>query len=215
MAARRSTSFVRAAAWPAAVATVIFAVHLPSFFHRLLDGDEAIYGTVAVLMKLGGELYGSGGVDNRPPGVFWVYALTFRAFGAYDMTAVHAVGFLAMAATCALIFLLARHLASARIALLAALFYGILTAAGNPRLLASNTEVFMMLPLTASVLLTLRRRWFWSGVLLVASGAFRQSAAINVLLVAVGVFWLESEPQRWRAITHLAAGLVTALIAGA
>ena len=215
MAARRSTSFVRAAAWPAAVATVIFAVHLPSFFHRLLDGDEAIYGTVAVLMNMGGELYGSGGVDNKPAGVFWVYALTFRAFGAYDMTAVHAVGFIAMAATCALIFLLARHLASARIALLAALFYGILTAAGNPRLLASNTEVFMMLPLTASVLLTLRRRWFWSALLLVAAGAFRQSAAVNVVVVGLGILWLEEPARRWRAAQIAIAGVVAGLIGGA
>src|SRR2546428_7506880 len=129
MAARRSTSFVRAAAWPAAVATVIFAVHLPSFFHRLLDGDEAIYGTVAVLMSMGGELYGSGGVDNKPPGVFWVYALTFRPFGAYDMAAVHAVGFLVMAATWCLIFLPSPRLACRHIRLLAALFYLILNAA--------------------------------------------------------------------------------------
>src|SRR6266581_5317889 len=215
MAARGLTISWRTAAWPTLVGISIFALHLPEFLHRLLDGDEAIYGSIAVLMNMGGALYGSGGVDNKPPGVFWAYAAAFRGFGPYQMTAVHAMGFLAMAATCVLMFVIARDLAGRRAGLLAALFYGVLTAAGNPRLLASNTEIFMMLPLTGSVLLMLRRRWFWSGVLLVAAGAFRQSAAINVLLVALGVFWLESEPQRWRAITHLAAGLVTALIAGA
>ena len=189
--------------------------HLPSFLHRLLDGDEAIYGSIAVLMNLGGGLYDSGGVDNKPPGVFWIYSLTFRLFGAYQMTAVHAVGFVAMAATCVLIFLIGRDLAGTRAGLLAALFYGVLTAAGNPRLLAANTEIFMMLPLCASALLMLRRRWFWTGALLVAAGAFRQSAAINVLLVGLAVFWLEPRDRRWHAAQVVASGLLAGLVVGA
>ena len=120
-----------AGVWPAAVALVIALAHIPEFLHRLLDGDEAIYGTIAVLMNAGGSLYGAGGVDNKPPGIFWVYSLTFRMFGDYQMTAVHAAGFLAMAATCFLLFMITRDLAGRRAGLLAALFYGILTAAGN------------------------------------------------------------------------------------
>src|SRR5207248_157146 len=202
-----------AGVWPAAVALVIAVAHIPEFLHRLLDGDEAIYGTIAVLMNAGGGLYGAGGVDNKPPGIFWVYSLTFRIFGDYQMTAVHAAGFLAMAATCFLLFVITRDLAGRRAGLLAALFYGILTAAGNPRLLASNTEIFMMLPLTASVLLMLRRRWTWSGLMLVAAGTFRQSAAANVLLVPVAIVWLESlPPARIAAAVRVTAGLALGLI---
>ena len=145
----------RAAAWPALASLVVIFAHLPQFLHRLLDGDEAIYGSIAVLMNLGGGLYADGGVDNKPPGILWVYALTFRVFGAYQTTAVHAAAFVAMAATCVLVFLIAREVTGpgggTRTGLLAALFYGLLTAAGNPRLLAANTEIFMMLPLTASM----------------------------------------------------------------
>jgi 4-amino-4-deoxy-L-arabinose transferase-like glycosyltransferase len=212
-----SSSYLRkrlpAGVWPAAVALLVAFAHVPEFVHRLLDGDEAIYGTIAALMNMGGDLYGAGGVDNKPPGVYWVYSLTFRLFGTYQMTAIHAVGFVAMAATCVLLFLVARDLAGRRAGLLAALFYGVLTAAGNPRLLASNTEVFMMLPLTASVLFMLRRNWFWSGVTVVAAGAFRQSAAANVLLVPFAIAWLES--ARPAAIARFAAGLVVGLAAGA
>ncbi|HYR50029.1 MAG TPA: glycosyltransferase family 39 protein, partial [Candidatus Eisenbacteria bacterium] len=164
--------------WAALVAITVTVAHLPSFLHRLLDGDEAVYGSIAALMNTGGQLYGSGGVDNKPPGIFWVYAATFQAAGTYQMTAIHAVALAVIAATCVVVYMIGRDVAGVRTGLLAALFYGVLTAAGNPRLLAANTELFMMLPLTASVLLMLRRRWLWSGLLLVAAGAFRQVAAV-------------------------------------
>ena len=215
MAAQGLTGFGRTGAAPALIGLAIIVAHLPSFLHRLLDGDEAVYGSIAVLTNLGGALYGAGGVDNKPPGIFWVYALTFRLFGAYQMTAIHAVALAAMAATCLVLFLIAKDLAGTRAGLLAALFYGVLTAAGNPRLLAANTEVFMMLPLCASVLFLVRRRWFWSGALLVAAGAFRQSAAANLLLAGLALFWLESPPIRARSALRLTAGLAATLLAGA
>jgi hypothetical protein len=120
-----------------------------------------------------------------------------------------------MAATCVLIFLIGRDLGSTKTGLLAALFYGVLTAAGNPRLLASNTEIFMMLPLTASVLFMFRRQWLWSGLLLVAAGAFRQVAGVNVLLVAVAVLWLEPRGGRGHAVGWFAGGVLVGLAAGA
>ena len=195
-------------------ALTVSLAHVPAFAHRLLDGDEAIYGTIAALMNDGGPLYGSGGVDNKPPGIFWIYSLTFRLFGDYQMDAVHAAGFLAMAATCVVIYLIARDIADRRTGLLAAVFYGLLTAAGNPRLLASNTEIFMMLPLSASVLFMLRRRWLWSGLLLVAAGAIRQSAAVNILLAAIGLLWLEPRASRARALGLFAGGVVGGLALG-
>jgi hypothetical protein len=201
--------------WAGLVAVTVFVAHLPSFFHRLLDGDEAIYGSIAALLNGGGQLYGPGGVDNKPPGIFWVYAATFRVAGTYQMTAIHAVGLAVIATTCVLLFVIGRDLGGFRTGLLAALFYGVLTAAGNPRLLATNTEIFMELALTASVLLMLRRRWFWSGCLLVAAGAFRQVAAVNVLLAVAGIFWLEGSDHRRRAAAWFAGGVLVSLAAGA
>jgi len=214
---KRPTSLVvtgpRAAAiWSGLAASAIVIAHLPSLLHRLLDGDEAIYGSMAVLMNLGGSLYADGGVDNKPPGIFWIYALTFRLFGAYNTEAVHAVALVVVLATCALIFLIAQELSGKQAGVLAAVFYGVLTAAGNPRLLAANTELFMMLPLAASVLLMLRRRWFWSGALIAVAFAFRQSAAVNVVLLALAVFWLEPASSRIRAMLAGAAGGIAALL---
>ncbi len=202
------------ALWAGLIAVTIFVAHLPSFLHRLLDGDEAVYGSIAALLNAGGELYGTGGVDNKPPGIFWVYAATFRAGGAYQMTAIHAIGLAVIAATCALLFVIGRDLGGIRTGLLAALFYGLLTAAGNPRLLATNTEIFMELALTASVLLMFRRHWFWSGLLLVLAGAFRQVAAVNLLLAIMGVAWLEPAGHRLRSAVSLGSGVAVALAAG-
>ncbi|TME56292.1 MAG: hypothetical protein E6I58_08475 [Chloroflexi bacterium] len=194
-------------------ALAIVLPHVPSFFHRLLDGDEAIYGSIAALMNMGGPLYAEGGVDNKPPGIFWVYAATFRVFGTYQMAAIHAVALLAVIATAFLIFLAGRQVGSTRAGVLAAIFYGVVTAAGNPRLLAANTEVFMMLPLTASVLLMLQRRWVWSGLLLAAAGALRQSAAIQVLLLPFALAYLEPRETRLRALFTFAGGLAAGLVA--
>src|SRR5260370_3460543 len=162
-------------------------------------------------MNTGAPLYGSGGVDSKQPGILVVSAATFQVAGTYEMTAIHFVGLIVMAATCVLVFVIGRDLGGVRSGLLAALFYGVLTAAGNPRLLASNTELFMMLPLTACVLLMLRLRWAWSGVLLVAAGAFRQVAAVNVLLALAGIFWLGPAGDRGRGGLWFARGGAGAL----
>ena len=133
------TKRMSAAAWPLGVAAVVALAHVPEFVHRLLDGDEAIYGSIAVLMNMGGDLYGAGGVDNKPPGIFWLYALTFRMFGDYQMTAIHAAGFIAMAATCVVIFFIARDIAGRKAGLLAALFY---KASGVVRVISTKRMPF-------------------------------------------------------------------------
>jgi 4-amino-4-deoxy-L-arabinose transferase-like glycosyltransferase len=196
--------------WGAVVAALVVLAHLPSFFHRLLDGDEAIYGAIAALMNAGGKLYADGGVDNKPPGIFWVYAATFHLFGTYQMTAIHAVSLAAVAATCAILLLIARSMGSVRAGLLAALAYGVFTGAGYPRLGAANTEVFMMLPLAASVLLQLERRWLWSGAMLALAGVFKQVAAANLLLFPVALVLLEPAERRLRAGIAFGVGLAGA-----
>src|SRR4029077_21111152 len=135
--------------WIAAGAGLVTLAHAPSFFHRLDDSDEAIYSSIAALMNAGGALYSDGGVDNKPPGIFWVYAATFRLFGTYQMTAVHVVALLFIAATCWLLFMIGRRLSSSRAGLLAAVLYGVLTAQGNPGLLAAHRGGLVMLPVRA------------------------------------------------------------------
>jgi hypothetical protein len=55
----------------------------------------------------------------------------------------------------------------------------------------------------------------WSGLLLVAAGAFRQVAAVNVLLAIAGLVWLEPPSNRLPAAARFSVGIVAALLAGA
>src|SRR2546427_11576517 len=83
----------------ASVAVLI--VHLPAFAHRLLDGDEAVYGSIDARGNQGREVSGDGGDANQPPGIFWPYAPALDLVGAYQMTAEQLVDRVVVAATCA------------------------------------------------------------------------------------------------------------------
>ena len=114
--------------WSAIATAGVLALHAPSFVHRLMDGDEAVYGAIAALMNQGGRLYADGGVDNKPPGVYWLYAATFEVFGRYQMTAIHAVELVTIAATCAVLVAIGWTMSSRRAGMVAAVLYGVLTA---------------------------------------------------------------------------------------
>ena len=171
--------------------------------HRLLDPDEAGYSAIAALMNAGGRLYADGGVDNKPPVIFWVYSLIFRAFGRYDLTAVHALKIAVVLATAGFVALIARRLAGEAAAAGAALLYIAFTAAGYGNLAAANTEVFMMLPATASFWLLLERRWLLSGAVLAVAVLTKQVAAVQVLLYPAAAILLH---LRARAVVEAAAG---------
>jgi len=196
--------------------------HLPSLVRPMLDDDEAVYATVAGLMNAGGRLYASGGVDNKFPGIYWLYALVFRACGLYAMTAVHLVALAFVLGTAAVLGSIARTLAGDDRAFgWAALFYGAFSASFYPKMLAANTELFMMLPLACSIELGLRgvprRRdgggpkhsapfLTASGGLLVVGCLFKQVALLNAAVPIVLIFRRTTGPLRLRSNLALAMG---------
>src|SRR5689334_21771518 len=56
------------------VGLVITLVHAPLLTKPFVDSDEAVYASIAALSSEVGHLYGDGGVDNKFPGIFWIYA---------------------------------------------------------------------------------------------------------------------------------------------
>jgi 4-amino-4-deoxy-L-arabinose transferase-like glycosyltransferase len=178
-------------------------------WHRVLDVDEANYGAIAALMNAGGALYGDGGVDNKPPGVFWFYSLSYRAFGLYDMRAVHVLKVLVVLATAAIVAAIARRLAGRHAGWIAALLYIVFTAAGYQKMAAANTEVLMMLPACASVLLLLQRRWVAAGAVLALAVLTKQVAVFQLALFPLAA---ATVVRGWRPVVGGAAGFAAGLV---
>ena len=164
-----------------ALAATVFC-RVPSFVRPVLDADETTFASIAALMNAGGRLYADGGVDNKFPAIYWTYAATFRVAGRYAMGAVHAVELVAVLATALLVGWCARRISqSERAGWLAVLFYGVFTSVYYPKMIAANTEIFMMLPLTAAFALVLVRgngALFAAGALIAAGGLYKQIAIV-------------------------------------
>lgn len=181
------------------VALVVTLIHAPLLTKPFVDSDEAVYASIAALTNRVGHLYAQGGVDNKFPGIYWIYALVFRIFGQYSMNAVHALTILVVLATSAVLGAIASHLANKSAAWLVALFYGVATTFYTPKMLAANTEIFAMLPISVAVLLCLpddssRRPGllpvYLAGLLIGTATVIRQLAALNLVLIcALPLFW--------------------------
>lgn len=156
------------------VIVVCLLARAPSVARPCLSDDEAIYAVVAREMLAGRTLY-HGVVDHKPPLVYGVYALTQALAGPRGgMVLLH----LMTIAVVALTALVLRRIVADRgdgdeqAPLWAALLYAVFTTTLLPfDALAANCELFMMLPLTASVLLFLRGLYAGRGLPMAAAGA--------------------------------------------
>lgn len=206
------------------VGLVITLIHAPLLTKPFVDSDEAVYATIAALTNRVSHLYAEGGVDNKFPGIYWIYAIVFRFFGQYSMNAVHGLTILVVLATSAVLGAIAVRIGNKSAAWLVALFYGIATTFYTPKMLGANTEIFTMLPISIAVLLCLphnpspRPRWlpmYTAGLLIGAATVIRQLAALNLILIcAVPFFW---QGMSWlkRIVSSFIAALGFATIATA
>lgn len=197
------------------VGLVITIFHAPLFTKPFVDSDEAVYASIAALNNELGQLYGPGGVDNKFPGIFWIYAAVFRVFGRYSMHAVHAVTIAFVLATSAVLAAIASRVGHKSAAGIVAMFYGVATTLYTPKMLGANTEVFAMLPISIAVFLVLPKQgkprpglgiMYLAGLLVGAGTVIRQLAGLNLLLVCgVPLFWSSLSWQRRFAASLLGA----------
>src|SRR5262249_57944141 len=126
-----------------AIALVAAVDRLPAFLRPLLDDDEAQYAAIAELVRAGGRLYADGGVDNKPPGIYWTYAAVFDVAGRYAMWAIHLVALAAVIATAWILCAIATRIASPRAGLLAGVFYGVVSTPLFPQMLPPHTPTLL------------------------------------------------------------------------
>ena len=87
--------------------------------------DQSLWASAANGMAHGQRLYRDVW-EQRPPGIYWIYEAGFRLLGSTPATVVW-LDILASAATCLLLFLIARSLSTPLTAALAAALYAVLT----------------------------------------------------------------------------------------
>lgn len=180
-----------------------------------LERDEGGYAYIG-RQWFRGEVPYRHSFDVKPPGVFFVYGLLDRLLGSTP-AALHWGAQLYTLATLVLVFFLGRRLVSPTAGFVSALFLALMTV--DPSVLgnAANTELFMILPLTASFFCTLaggdKGSWtlaFLAGLLAASAVLFKQVAVAGFAFSFV-VFLIA--PRRWRLELALLGGFAVGMLA--
>jgi hypothetical protein len=190
-----------------------------SLVRPCLSDDEAIYAVVAREMLRGRTLYGEI-VDHKPPLIYATYAATQALAGPVGgMALLHLVTIVVVFATALLLAEVAGRLwptAGGSVPAAAAFLYVLFTTTlFDFDALAANCELFMLLPLTASVALYVRGMRDLRPLTLAACGAlvaaatfYKYQAAIHLPLYVVHLaFTQRRRPGR-------ALGACAVLVAG-
>jgi 4-amino-4-deoxy-L-arabinose transferase-like glycosyltransferase len=210
---------MKIAALLALIVLLTAAVRVPCLDYPF-ERDEGEYAYIAWRLAHD-ELPYRDWVDQKPPGIFWVYRAA-RALPVDPIRAVHFMGLLFAAASACALFFLARRFLSDRWATLAAALFALLRADPIINGLAANTELFMLLPLIVSLLAFFAaldppspafwrgtpRRALWPVICGALTGipiAFKQVGAVNwVFLLAMFPVFAPPE-NRWRQTFSFAA----------
>ncbi len=127
---------------------VVTGLRLVSFFESVRDWDESLYLLVADQWVQGHAPY-TVVWDNKPPGIYAIFALTLELFGR-SLFAIRAIACVAVAVTGTFVFRIGALLERDGwvVGLLASCFYAVLSM--NNGGMAANTEVFFSAPSAAA-----------------------------------------------------------------
>jgi hypothetical protein len=171
------------------IAFLFFILRLPSLFEPLWYGDEGIYQVIGTSLNHGKLLY-SQVFDNKPPLLYWTYALLHS-----DQFIVRLTSLIFGVLAVMIFFFLSKKLfennKNNNIAILTtfifAILFGIPMLEGN----IANAENFMLLPIIASALLIVnQKKLFIAGLLLGLAFLFKIVAIFDLAAFIIYYFIL-------------------------
>jgi hypothetical protein len=203
----------------ATLVVIVAAVRAP-LLGIPLERDEGEYSYIA--WRLGyNELPYRDWVDQKPPGVFYVYRFAL-ALPLEPIRGIHFVGLLFAAASACALFFLGLRFMDRYWAWLAAALFALLGADPLVQGTAANTELFMLCPLILSqiafVASTTRSRrsvpfMVLAGALTGAALMFKQVAIVNWLFMAALYPVFAGREKRWLRAVSFAAWSATGVLA--
>ncbi len=205
-----------------AVAALAFVLLRLPYATLPLERDEGEYAYVAQRM-LAGDVPYRDAFDQKPPGIFAVYALALGLFGESE-GAIRGSLYAWTAATAVALHFAARALAGPLAAAFAVLVFAV--SSTDPRMMANvaNTEHFVLLPMVLSLGCLLRalrdgrtRWWLACGALAGTACCFKQVAAVHAAYLGVAaVLVLARRPRGGtlavRALAGMGAGALAVLL---
>jgi len=185
---------------------------LPRLFHLKVpfERDEGVYAYIADAISRGKLPY-LDAFDNKSPGIYYLYDLSFKLFG-HEVYAPRILAVLFMLAAVLIIFRLVYRLTESFPAgLLAMVFLGLATSSPVYTGFNANTEIFTV-PLVLGALLLLSdddpapRRYLWAGLLFGCALMLKQSVIpIAVFSFAASILRVIRDGKKLLANTSLYA----------
>jgi hypothetical protein len=188
------------------------ALHAPGFVVPLFNSDEASLASMAMVINRGGTLYHNT-ADRKPPIVPYLYAFIFLISHTLDIRYVRLAAAVALGLTAALLAAEAsRRYGTLRVGVgCGVLFLLAVTAFFPDDSQAAGFELFMLLPMTAAVVLAARRHCVASGVAVAVACLCKQTAVMTAL---PALWWCWHWGGR-RAVGRFVGGLVAPIVVAA
>lgn len=182
---------------------VVTLLRIPSLFEPRLYADEQIYLTIGMAMRKGVVLYKEI-YDNKPPLLYVVAAIAGSVF--WLRMILLAWNLL----TITMFWEVAEKLVKKKLIVVATIIFAVLTTLpvweGN----IANAEIFLILFTISGVLLALKEKWWWAGVVFGIAALFKVPGAVEMGAVVI-MLMRDGKWMKKTIIMTAGAGVVVGL----